>query len=192
MRAIRRSLLYMVAMVAVVVLSSCGSSSGTGSTTYGGNTPAASTPTSASTGSTTGKYGSGDTPTATASSGGAVTVKSVSAPVNGKAETILTDAKGMTLYYLTSDTKAMLACTGGCAQAWPPLLFSGSGSVQSAAKLPGELAVYKNANGNQVSYNDHPLYTFSGDSAAGQTHGEGIQGAGGTWHVAASDLGANT
>jgi len=32
------------------------------------------------------------------------------------------------------------------------------------------------------------LYTFSGDTAAGQTQGEGIQSFGGTWHVVAPNL----
>ena len=32
----------------------------------------------------------------------------------------------------------------------------------------------------QVTYNGHPLYTYSGDSAAGQANGEG---SGGVWFV---------
>jgi predicted lipoprotein with Yx(FWY)xxD motif len=56
-------------------------------------------------------------------------------------------------------------------------------------KLPGELEAYQNANGNQVVYNDHPLYTFSGDKAPGQTNGQGI---GGKWFVATIDLAKNT
>ncbi|WP_165423680.1 hypothetical protein [Ktedonosporobacter rubrisoli] len=123
-----------------------------------------------------------------ASAGGTAVIKTSMASVKGKSETILTDAKGMTLYYFTQDTASKTACTGSCVGAWPALLFSGSGQPMATAKLPGELEVYKNANGNQVIYNDHPLYTFSGDTAPGQTNGEGV---GGQWHVATPALAKN-
>ncbi len=101
---------------------------------------------------------------------------------------VLTDTQGKALYYFTPDTSQKTACTGSCAETWPPLLFSGSGKVSAAANLPGKLAIYKNANGNQVIYNNHPLYTFSGDAAAGQVNGQGI---GGKWFVATPDLAKN-
>ncbi|HLI91163.1 MAG TPA: hypothetical protein VKV37_20910 [Ktedonobacteraceae bacterium] len=125
-------------------------------------------------------------PTTTTST---VIVKTATVTIGGKSETILTDAKGMTLYYFTPDTSTTSACTGSCAQNWPPLLFTGSGSPAASVKLPGELEVYQNANGNQVVYNDHPLYTFAGDKAPGQTNGQGV---GGKWFVATIDLAKNT
>lgn len=94
----------------------------------------------------------------------------------------------MTLYYFTPDTSQKTACTGSCAQNWPPLLYNGTGAVPSDPKLPGELEVYKNENGNQVVYNDHPLYTFAGDSAPGQVNG---QGKASKWFVATPDLAKN-
>ncbi len=126
--------------------------------------------------------------TPTPASAGAVIVKTASATVGGKAVTILTNAQGMTLYYFTPDTGTKAACTAGCASSWPPLLFAGTGSPAAAIKLPGELEVYANANGKQVVYNDHPLYTFSGDSASGQINGQGV---GGKWFVATIDLAKN-
>jgi predicted lipoprotein with Yx(FWY)xxD motif len=125
------------------------------------------------------------------SSGSASTVviKTATATVGGKSETILTTSQGMTLYYFTADTATKTACTGACATSWPPLLFAGAGKPAASTKLSGELEVYQNANGNQIIYNDHPLYTFSGDSAAGQTNGQGV---GGKWFVATPNLTKNT
>ncbi len=77
------------------------------------------------------------------------------------------------------------ACSGGCASAWPPLLVSGSNTPTSTTSLPGKLSVQADANGTQVEYNGHPLYTFSGDTAPGQTTGEGF---GGIWHVVTPSL----
>ena len=119
---------------------------------------------------------------------GTFTVRTARAIVNGKATTILTNAQGRTLYYFTLDSASRAACTGACAQTWHPLLFRGTGKPTASTSLPGVLRVFKNANGNQVIYNGHPLYTFSGDSAAGQTHGEGLFG---KWFVATPGLAKN-
>src|SRR6266581_1853625 len=78
------------------------------------------------------------------------------------------------------------ATTGGGAYSGsnnPPATTvpSTGGSNSSAVKL----SVQTDVNGNQVEYNGHPLYTFSGDSAPGQTNGEGITG---MWFVATPNL----
>lgn len=112
-------------------------------------------------------------------------LKSATMMVNGASDTVLTNTQGMTLYYLKSDTATKTACTGTCAGIWPPLLFTGTGSPTSATTLPGTLAVFNSANGQQVEYNGHQLYTYSGDTAAGQTNGEGFKG---VWFVATSSL----
>jgi predicted lipoprotein with Yx(FWY)xxD motif len=41
------------------------------------------------------------------------------------------------------------------------------------------------ANGSHIEYNGHPLYTFSQDTAPGQTNGEGLFG---MWFVATPNL----
>lgn len=127
-------------------------------------------------------------PAPTATSAPTALINTATATVAGKSETILTNAKGFTLYYFTKDTPTTVACTGGCATAWPPLLASGSGTPTSATTLPGTLSVVTGADGAQVEYQGHPLYTFASDTAAGQTSGEGV---GGVWHVATSDLQAS-
>jgi predicted lipoprotein with Yx(FWY)xxD motif len=164
--------LGVIGLLLALVVSACGGTASTGSSQ--------SSPTTAPTTAAT------PTPTPTAAS--AFTVQTAQATVNGKTTTILTDAQGKTLYYFTPDTASKTVCTGGCAQTWPPLLFTGTGNPTASTQLPGELEVYKNTNGNQIIYNDHPLYTFSGDSAAGQTNGEGVAG---KWFVATPDLAKN-
>lgn len=137
-----------------------------------------------SSGSTGGSGSSGTTPT-TASTSAPAVVKTASATVNGQATTILTNAQGMTLYYFTPDKATTAACTATCAGVWPPLLFTGSGSPTSATSLPGTLSAVTDANGTQVEYNGHPLYTYSKDTAPGQTNGEGLFG---KWYVATPTL----
>ena len=122
-----------------------------------------------------GLYGGGGSsnPT-TAPSASAAVVKTATASVNGQSETILTDSKGDTLYYYKSDTATSSACTGSCLSNWPPLLSAG-GAPTSPSSLPGKLAVLSDANGMQVTYNGHPLYTFTGDTAPGMVSGEGVE-----------------
>src|SRR2546427_671651 len=151
-------------------VSACGSTTSTGST--------ASTPTTAPT--------TASTPTPTTAS--AFTVQTAQATVSGKATTILTNAQGLTLYYFTPRYGLKNGLHGRLRPDMAALLFTGTGKPTASTALPGELEVYKNANGNQVIYNDHPLYTYSGDSAAGQTQGEGLFG---KWFVATPDLAKN-
>ncbi|MFL5628941.1 MAG: hypothetical protein ACJ788_25455 [Ktedonobacteraceae bacterium] len=112
-------------------------------------------------------------------------IKTATAMVSGKSETVLTNAQGKTLYYFTPDTTTTSACTGSCAQNWPPLLSTGSSTPTSATTLPGKLSAQTTANGNQVEYNGHLLYTFAGDSGPGQTNGQGLLG---KWFVATTNL----
>lgn len=163
----RFALIFTLALLVMgMLLTACGNSSTTGSST----TPAPTTAPAA-------------TPTTASGSSDAV-IKTASASIDGKSMTILTDAKGMTLYYRTSDT-ATSVCSGGCASAWPPLIFSGSGTPTGDSSLSGTLSVSTNANGAQVAYQGHPLYTFAQDKASGQITGQGV---GGVWFVATVDL----
>ena len=94
---------------------------------------------------------------------------------------MLTAPDGHTLYYFTPDTAGgMPTCTGGCAAVWPALAAT---SPTEASSVTGKLSVVS----GQVVYNGHPLYEYTGDSAAGQANGEG---SGGTWYVATPTLAA--
>ena len=133
-----------------------------------------------------GRYGASGSRTSTPSSASALTIKTATLTVGGKSLTVLTNAGGMTLYYRTSDTPTSV-CSGGCASAWPPVLSSTMPSVSGT--LPGTFSLLNDANGSQVAYNGHPLYTYSGDSAAGQANGQGFAN---IWFVAPTTLPAST
>ncbi len=168
-------------IVLTCLLAACGSTSSTTSS-YGSSSAAPTATTDTSTPPTTaGKYGA--TPTTSSSDTNASTIKTTTATIDGKAATVLTNAQGMTLYYFTPDTKTTAACSGGCAGNWPPLLATGSITLTSTA--PGKLTTATNANGTQVQYNGHFLYTYAGDSAPGQTNGQGV---GGKWFAATTKL----
>lgn len=168
----KRMLLIASMLLVALVAAACGSSTGSSSSyTSTGNT-------TASTNSST------STPASTKSSSSTATIQTAKATINGKSETILTNSKGLTLYYRTSDT-ASSVCNGACAQVWPPLLSTGAGTPTSATSLPGKFSVNTNANGSQVAYNGHLLYTYASDTAPGQINGQGIQG---IWFVVPTSL----
>jgi predicted lipoprotein with Yx(FWY)xxD motif len=133
-------------------------------------------------GSSGSSSGGGGSPSATQAAGVQIHTKSVL--VGGTQVTVLADASGKTLYYFVPDSATQVACTGGCAQVWPPLLSPG-GTPTSATSLPAALGVLNGANGPQVTYNGHPLYTYTQDHDTGDAHGEGVAG---KWHVATPSL----
>jgi len=100
----------------------------------------------------------------------AATVRTASATVAGKTETILVDSGGLPLYFYRPDTAATSLVTGGVAALWPPL----TSAAPTAAGASGKLTVVNDAHGHQVAYNGHLLYTFVSDHA-GQVTGQGVQ-----------------
>jgi predicted lipoprotein with Yx(FWY)xxD motif len=96
---------------------------------------------------------------------------------------ILVDAKGRTLYLFEADKGSTSMCNGACASAWPRLTTGGkplAGAGVSARKLG---ATKRSDGTTEVTYNGHPLYTFAGDSAPGQTAGQGSDAFGAEWYV---------
>jgi predicted lipoprotein with Yx(FWY)xxD motif len=103
--------------------------------------------------------------------------------------TVLTDARGFTVYWFAKDTSTSSACAGACAAAWPPVI--GMPQAASGVKLTGKLGEIKRSDGTmQATYDGHPLYLFAGDSAPGQVNGNGISGFGALWY--AIKIGAST
>ena len=96
--------------------------------------------------------------------------------------TVLTSASGRTLYLFEGDTKTKLGCSGGCLKVWPPLWASGSAAAASGASSSA-LGTTKRGSSKQVTYHGHPVYTYSGDSKAGQVWGQGLKLNGKLWYA---------
>ena len=94
---------------------------------------------------------------------------------------ILVDSRGRTLYLFKKDKGKKSACSGACAQFWPPLRTSGKPKAGSGAKA-SLLGTAKRSDGKpQVTYNGHPVYGFVMDKKAGDTNGEGVTAFGAKW-----------
>ncbi len=93
--------------------------------------------------------------------------------------TVLTSAKGFTLYWFAPDTATKSNCNGSCATYWPPV----KGPATAGAGVTGKLGTITRSDGStQATYNGHPLYTYVSDTAPGQAKGNGLNVSGGVWH----------
>ena len=93
--------------------------------------------------------------------------------------TVLTNAKGFTLYSFAPDTPSMSNCNGTCAGYWPPV----TGTPAAGPGVTGKLGTIKRSDGTtQATYNGHPLYTYIADTAPSQAHGNNLNLNGGLWH----------
>jgi predicted lipoprotein with Yx(FWY)xxD motif len=159
---LRRPLVALVALAAVGVLAAGCGSNGSGSSSGG-----------------MGGYGSSGTAPA---SGGASSVATVSA-TSTSLGMILVDGSGRTLYLFEKDQPNQSACVGACAAAWPVDQSSGTPRAGSGVTASMLGTIKRSDNTTQVTYNKHPLYYFSGDSGAGQQHGQGVDAFGAKWFV---------
>ena len=98
--------------------------------------------------------------------------------------TIIVDGKSRTLYLFEKDKHGKSACSGACAQNWPPLLTKGKPKASGSAKA-SKLGTTKRSDGTtQVTYGGHPVYTFVADkNKPGSTKGEGLDAFGAEWYV---------
>ena len=155
-----RMLLALLAVAAAAAVLAACSSSATSST--GGST---STPTSSPAAATAGSL-------KTATIGGV---------------TVLTNAKGFTLYSFAPDTATKSNCNGACATYWPPV----KGPAAAGPGVTGTLTTITRSDGSmQAAYDGHPLYTYVGDTAPGQAKGNGLNLSGGVWHEVTASGGA--
>jgi predicted lipoprotein with Yx(FWY)xxD motif len=152
------------AVGAALLVAACSSGS---SSTAAASTPAASSASPAASSSSSG---------AASGSGGTVITTATSS-----AGTFLTTSSGQAVYLWVKDGKNMSACTGACAGAWPPVTATGTVTAAGSAKA-SELGTITRSDGTkQVTYDGHPLYTFSGDSGPGTATGQGSDGFGAKW-----------
>jgi predicted lipoprotein with Yx(FWY)xxD motif len=119
--------------------------------------------------------GSGTPSSASASAGSGAGLKT--ATINGVS--VVTNAQGFTLYSFAPDTATASKCTGACAQIWPPV----TGPAAAGQGVTGTLGTITRSDGaKQITYNGHPLYTYTADTAPGQAKGNGLNVDGGVWH----------
>jgi len=114
---------------------------------------------------------------------------SVVATQNAKLGAILANAQGRTLYYFLPERGGKIVCaSSACVGYWPPSIDAG-GTPTGGAGVTGQLGLITRAGGaQQITYNTWPMYTFAGDSAAGQTNGQGVVAFGGKWLIATPGL----
>jgi predicted lipoprotein with Yx(FWY)xxD motif len=92
---------------------------------------------------------------------------------------VLTNAKGLTLYWFAPDTASASRCSGSCAAYWPPVL----GKPVPGSGITGKIGTITRADGTtQATYDGHPLYTYIGDSHPGQDSGNNLDLNGGLWY----------
>ncbi|MBX2878827.1 MAG: hypothetical protein KTR32_02785 [Granulosicoccus sp.] len=87
-----------------------------------------------------------------------------------------TDYDGFTLYTFRNDTTGVSVCNNGCATAWPPL----HADLASVTGTDFSLVVRDDAT-QQWAYKGQALYLYQGDSAPGDTFGDGVNG---VWDIA--------
>ena len=92
-----------------------------------------------------------------------------------KLGTILVDGQGLTVYANKDDSHKVSTCNGSCAATWPPVLVQGQAPTAGKGVKASLLGLITRSDGTQqVTYNGHPLYYFSGDLKSGSFKGQGI------------------
>jgi predicted lipoprotein with Yx(FWY)xxD motif len=123
----------------------------------------------------------------------------VSVPVTGDADVqvsetdpygpVLVNGEGMSLYVFMSDTQdaGTSACTAGCAGIWPPFMVDAEPAAGDDldASLLGTIT--RDDGSTQATYNGWPLYLYAGDTAPGDTTGQGITDEYGLWYLIGPD-----
>ncbi len=98
---------------------------------------------------------------------------------------VLTDAKGMTLYYFATDIpgSGKSVCYNQCATFWP-IFYTPSPAVSPPLARSDFSVVTRDDGTLQTAYKGWPLYYFARDATPGETKGENVQG---NWSVAKPD-----
>lgn len=189
MEALRRSGLIAIALLLAVLLVACGETNtanqgmnnqdmNNGNTNQNQNNGGTMYPTHTATSTMTTNNNNNmmDGVTITPSRGGAMDafIHTGKASINGAQVSVLMTNKGFAVYYFRADPRFTATCTGACAKSWPPVLApQGMMTVSSSVPLPRQLSVHQTANGAQVFYDGHALYTYAADMQPGVATGRG-------------------
>jgi predicted lipoprotein with Yx(FWY)xxD motif len=187
----------------VLLLTACGGSSNSASSTGASSSTAAqsTTASSASTGSSSSSAASSSSPASTAnakathsssapkqtaeaqpSSNAGVTFPPVGTTVlivqHSNLGWVMAKADGTVVYTYDKDsTGGAPTCTGSCASVWAPV--TGMPKAGPADTFPGTFGTVTAGGKKVITYEGHPLYVYVGAPAL-STKGNGI---GGVWHV---------
>ncbi len=82
---------------------------------------------------------------------------------------VLTDLKGMTLYYFDPDPAGKSVCNGKCVQNWPPIMAEGNSAADGDFTI-----VVRDDGGKQWAHRGKPLYGWVKDKKPGDTTGHRI------------------
>jgi predicted lipoprotein with Yx(FWY)xxD motif len=94
----------------------------------------------------------------------------------------LTDGVGRTLYVFSLDSPGKSSCVGACARTWlPARSFGGKPQPGSDVTAPSVGNIQRPDASEQITFNGHPVYYYSGDGDPGQSNGNGRSEFGGLW-----------
>lgn len=106
--------------------------------------------------------------------------------VGSKRESVVANSRGVTLYWLGTETTHHLVCTGACLGFWPPATVSSAkATLTKQAGIKGKLTTIKRGRSFQLVLSGHPLYRFKEDNnKPGVANGNGVRfSATAVWHV---------
>jgi predicted lipoprotein with Yx(FWY)xxD motif len=108
-----------------------------------------------------------------------------SAPNKTLGKNIVVNAKGLTLYHLTSERAGKIQCSGICATFWIPVLAPAKGKpALGKGVIRSKVGTIKRPDGKvQLTYNGYALYRYYLDKKPGQTGGEGFATGTGNWYA---------
>lgn len=152
------------AALGALILAGCGGGYSGGGTSYTPTNAPSTTPTSNPT--------SASTPASTPQQ----------ATVAGSTA-FVSSSNSFTLYVFAADTNGVSNCTtaSGCTGVWPPYTAPAGTTAPSGTSFT---LITRTDGSLQWAYNGAPLYTYVGDSASGQSNGNGITEFGAIWSVA--------
>ena len=96
---------------------------------------------------------------------------------------VIVSRTGQTLYMFTGDQPGKSTCTGKCLASWP-IFGATSAKYGAGPDVTATITLLHRSDGEtQLAADGWPLYTYSGDTAAGELVGQGVKAYGGFWYA---------